>query len=78
MSPEIVKMLEKNRDENFNARMDLAHLVGELAAHIWLANNDLKYLDLKSPALTRAINQLDKAYQAYETRVLNRSKSDAA
>jgi hypothetical protein len=79
MSPEIVKMLEKNRDENFDARMQLARLVGKLDACITLALGDLRAVDiLPSVNLDAAIKLLATAHQAVEDhKLLNRSKDNA-
>jgi hypothetical protein len=69
MSAEIIKMLEKNRDENFEVRMELAGLIGRIDACVSLALGDLRHVDvLPSRNLEAAIKLLTEAHAAVEAR----------
>jgi hypothetical protein len=68
MSAEIIKMLEKNRDENFEVRMKLAGLIGRIDACISLALEDLQHIDVLTGNLEAAIKLLTEAHAAVEAR----------
>jgi hypothetical protein len=69
MSPEIVKMLEKNRDDNFEKRIEFAEMIGRLHALVSLALGDLQHVDeLPSRNFDAAVNLLTQAQQMIEAK----------